>query len=245
MTTITESAEVRTDQTATTGGDPTLGGGLLAMAALFGAVQIIAGEVIPPVAVAVAVYTVFGVALLVRRRRWLVLTTVGLMALHVITSLPFLAGSLAHPETPATFLPDALIMVVALAVVARAVAWLRGRDGRRPIISAAAGVAVVLLAVSLVATAAVESVGQQPGDVTVVAEDVAFPEEVVVPAGDTLWVSNQDPLRHTLVVEGTAVRAELPGSTAVRVTADLPAGTYRYFCDVAGHEGMEGILVVR
>jgi plastocyanin len=100
--------------------------------------------------------------------------------------------------------------------------------------------------VSVVAAGGVESDVHEPGDVVVEAVGALFPEQLQAPAGGAvLWVDNQDPIRHTFVIEGTDVHAELPGSSAVRVETDLAVGTYRFFCDVPGHERMEGELVVQ
>ena len=38
---------------------------------------------------------------------------------------------------------------------------------------------------------------------------------------------------------------ELPADSPVRVELDLAPGTYRYYCDIAGHENMQGTLVVQ
>ena len=43
---------------------------------------------------------------------------------------------------------------------------------------------------------------------------------------------------------GPGRRGRVPVSTDVRIPADLAPGTYRYYCDIAGHESMEGTLVV-
>lgn len=228
-------------------GDRFVGIGLLLLTALFTGVQIMAREVIPPLAVPAVIYLGLGMAVLRRRPRWLLIIVTVLLLLHLVSSIPFIAAALAHPETAASFLPDAFITIVGLSVVAGAIAALRKtRPGRRPITVVAGVVAVLAVGVSVIAAGGVESVVQEPGDVVVEAVGTLFPEQLQAPAGRAvLWVDNQDPLRHTLVIEGTDVHAELPGSTAVRVEADLAPGTYRFFCDVPGHERMEGELVVQ
>jgi uncharacterized cupredoxin-like copper-binding protein len=60
-----------------------------------------------------------------------------------------------------------------------------------------------------------------------------------------LWVDNQDPFHHTFVIDGTDVREVLVASSSVRVPVDLAPGSYRFWCDVPGHESMEGVLDVR
>lgn len=225
-------------------GDRFVAAGLFLLTALFIGVQLLAGEIIPPLAVPALIYVALGAAIARRGSRWLRITAVVLPLLHLLTSIPFLAEALAHPETPASFLPDAFIVIVALSVVAGAIAGLRRAATRRPIVLVAGVAALGAVAISLVAAAGVESAARQPGDVTVEAVGAEFPARVQVPTGAALWVDNQDPFRHTLVIEDTDVHVELTGSTAVRVDADLAPGTYRYFCSVPGHEAMEGELVV-
>ena len=55
---------------------------------------------------------------------------------------------------------------------------------------------------------------------------------------------NEDPIRHTFVIEELEVSLELPANTARRVDFDAASGTYRFFCDVPGHDDMVGVLTV-
>lgn len=228
-------------------GDRFVAAGLLLLAGLFVVVQVLAGEVIPPLAVPAVLYAGFGLALLRWRPRWLLLTVAGLVVVHVVTSIPFIVGSLSHPETPATFLPDALIVIGAVTVAAAAAFGFRGGGTRaRRRLTIGAGVAAVGAgAITALAAGQVTADPQQPGDVAVTAEQTRYPDRVELPTDGVLWVDNQDAFRHTLVVEGTDVHVELPGSASVRVPTDLEPGTYRYYCDVPGHERMQGELVVR
>jgi plastocyanin len=246
MTAVAERPAQHLEADHAPAGDRFVGTGLLLITALFAAIQLLAGEVIPPLAVPGLIYATLGMVVLRRRPRWLLVSVAALLVLHLATSIPFFAAALAHPETPASFIPDALIGIVAVATIAGAILGLRGATSRRAITVVAAALALVAIGVSLVAAGGVESAVQQPGDVVVEAAGAQFPAQLQVPAnGAGLWVDNQDPFRHTIVVEGTDLHAELPGSTAVRVETDLAPGTYRYFCDVPGHERMEGELVAR
>ena len=104
----------------------------------------------------------------------------------------------------------------------------------------------LLAAGSLVAAANVEDDVARPGDAEIVAADFAFPD--VVETGTTstgVLVRNSDRGRHTFVVEGQTAAVEIPASSEVRVALDLAPGSYRYYCNVPGHEAMEGALVVR
>jgi plastocyanin len=246
MATVAERPDVRLDTEPPRAGDRFVGSGLLLLAALFVSVQVMAREVIPPLAIPAVVYAALGAAVLWQARRWLVITTIVLIVAHVASSIPFLAEALAHPETPASFLPDALIIIVAVAVFAGAIAGLRGVVTRRPITLTGGVLAAVVVVISAVAASGVDADVLQAGDVPIEAVGAYFPAQVQVPAGGAvLWVDNQDPFRHTLVIEGTDVHVELPGSTSVRVPTDLAPGTYRYLCDVPGHERMTGELVAR
>ena len=244
MTAVTMSEAVETR----TRGDRFVATSLFALAAVFVALQVIAGEITPFWGPPAALYLVLGIALLWRAPRWLVTVAMVLVVTQVGTSLPFMIPGLAHPETPASFLPDILILIGSLAVVAGAVVALRSRTqsrSRRPIGLVAGAAAVAAALVSVVSSAGVASDARQAGDVDVVAQHVAYPQRVEVDRRGALWIDNRDPFRHTFVVEGTELRAELPGATAVRVEADLAPGTYTFFCDVPGHEeSMQGALHV-
>ncbi|HUH06978.1 MAG TPA: cupredoxin domain-containing protein [Egibacteraceae bacterium] len=229
-------------------GDRFVATALIVLAVILLGFQVLADEFVPPMLAFGLVFGAIGIALALRRRRWLLITAIVLVVLNVGGGMPFFLANIAHPESPLSFLLEAFRLLAALTAGIGAIAGLRGaRPGaRRPIALAAAGLAVAAVVSSLVVVAGVDSDLRQADDVAVEVGKVAFPERVEAPAGAAvLWVDNQDPIRHTLVIEGAGVHAELPASAAVRVTADLAAGTYRFFCDVPGHEHMEGELVVR
>lgn len=246
MTAVAPRPDVAIDpQPPAPRGDRFVGVGLLLLAVLFVTIQLLAREVIPPLAVSALIYAALGAVVLRRRSRWLLIGVTALLVVHLVTSIPFFTAALAHPETPANFLPDTFIGIVALATIAGAIAGLRGASNRRPITIIASAFAVLAVGV-VVAVGGAESSPRQPGDVAVEAFRAQFPAQLEVPSGGAvLWVDNQDALRHTLVIEGTDVHVELPGSTAVRVETDLVQGTYRYFCDVPGHDAMQGEIVAR
>jgi plastocyanin len=229
-------------------GDRFVAGATLTVALLLLAIQVLAGEIIPPLAAFGAVYLGLAVALSRRRSRWLLVTVAVLLALHLVMNIPFFAAGLTHPESPASFLFEAFMAIAMTVALAGAIGGLRGaRSGvRRALAGGGIGLALVAVAVSLIAASTVTSEARETGDVPVVAAATAFPERVEVPAnGAALWITNEDPFHHTLVVEDAGVRESLPAMTAVRATLDLAPGTYRFFCDVPGHERMEGELVAR
>lgn len=236
-----------TTDTRTTG-DRFVGGGLLVLAAIFIILMVLAGEVTPFWVMPAVVYLALGATIMWRAPRWLLVIAVVIPLLQVGTSLPFITPGLTHPETPASFLPDVFVIITSIVVVAGAVLALRRSSGRarRPIAAFAMLLAVAAVLTSVVAASAVSSDERQPGDVAVAAANVDYPERVDALQGGSLWVQNQDPFRHTFVVEGTDVHTELPGTSAVRLDMSLAPGTYRFFCDVPGHEeAMRGALYVK
>jgi plastocyanin len=228
------------------GGDRFVGTALVLLAALMVAIQVLAGHVIPPLIVFGAVYGTLGVTVLRRRSRRLLIAAAVLTGLQLLTSIPFFLENLGHPESPIGFLAESFALLLGITVIIGAVGGLRGaRPGsRRPVALVAGGLAAVAVAIAAIAVAGVDSDAREPGDVPVTAANSHYPEQVQVPAGEAvLWVENTDLFHHTLVVEGTDVRAVLPASTAVRVPVDLAPGTYRYLCDVPGHDAMTGEIV--
>ncbi len=91
----------------------------------------------------------------------------------------------------------------------------------------------------------------EDADVTVIAEDIDFPnKEFTASAGElTIGYVNDGSIRHTLVIEGVDAWETLTvssnGDTASG-SVELEAGEYTLFCDVPGHRGagMEGTLTV-
>jgi plastocyanin len=249
MSAVTQRSDARAVQPpddAAQRGDRFVGNGLLLLAGIMVGIQVAAAHIIPPVAVFAVLYA--GLGLSVRRwpKRWLLVAALVFTALHLVTSIPFFRENLAHPESPVGFIAESFALLVGVAVIAGAIAGLRGaRPGsRRPIALITGGLAAAAVVVALIAAAGVDGDARQPGDVPVTAAASQYPEQVQVPAGEAvLWVDNTDLFHHTLVIEGTDVRAVLPASTAVRVPVGLAPGTYRYLCDVPGHDAMAGELV--
>ncbi len=59
--------------------------------------------------------------------------------------------------------------------------------------------------------------------------------------------TNDSPVPHDVTIEGEGSSDVISGGTTTDLKiADLPAGTYTYFCSVPGHEqaGMKGTLTV-
>jgi len=223
--------------------------GLVALLTSVVATMWIIGEVIPPLVIMGAVIGVLSAVAGKWGYKWPVAFVTAVLALAFVgLNLPFVMEDLGHPETFFSFFPTVVMLVLAGVVAVAGVA-----NGMR--LSTAAivpGIATLGVAVagagilSLVATAGVDSDARQAGDVVVTAQSTEFPEVLEASAGTTwFYIDNKDRVRHTFVIEGQDYKVELPGSTARRLEVSLPAGTYRFYCDVPGHDVlMEGELKV-
>ncbi|HET6663958.1 MAG TPA: hypothetical protein VFG94_06855, partial [Acidimicrobiales bacterium] len=209
------------------------------------AVMALVGEVIPPLLVG-ALLTGVGIALVQRRPRAGIAMFGILALLLVITGAPFAGPSLAHPESPTSFVHGAIHLLSRLVAVAAAVgAW---RDAS-PVTARRTGwvsgaVVGATLAVAAVATVAVDGDTAEDGDVVVAVEGAEFPETVRVATGGSLFVENDDLIHHSFTVDGTDISHQLPARTGVRFTVDLAPGTYEVICEVPGHDAMQADLVV-
>jgi plastocyanin len=205
----------------------------------------LSGEVIPPLA-AGAVVTLVSLLLLRRFPR----TCIGVLGvtnlLLAVSSAPFAAPALAHPDSPVAFTHSMIHLVGHLLAVAAAVAaWRRASPaGARWTGLAAAGLLAVTVVVGMASAALTTSQTAQAGDVPVAVRGFAFPAEVRVPSGGTLFIDNADVLRHTFSVEGIDLAQELPERSSARLEVNLDPGTYQVICEVPGHESMTGTLIV-
>jgi plastocyanin len=124
----------------------------------------------------------------------------------------------------------------------------RGAGGRAArLVTLIGALAVPLgLALSVVLRLTMPAVEAQPGDVAVTIAEFAFPDRTEAAAGSVAFVvRNDDPIAHTFTVEGLGIDAAVPGGSTIRVAADAEPGEYPFVCRVAGHEFMEGTLVVQ
>lgn len=222
-----------------------LGLGLGLTALMLVVIMALAGEVIPPALLLAVVMVATAVGAARSDARWLRWLGAAVPTLLLIAFAPFLVADLGHPESPASFGPTFVLAVCALgSIVAGVSAALRRPVGLRRVWGTAGVVVLAGVALTVVQGTGVQADAAQPGDVVVEAAYPSFPAQVSVAVGDGLLLHNADPIRHTFVVEGEGIAQELPGSTDRRLAVDLPAGEYRFFCDVPGHESMEGTLVV-
>lgn len=85
-------------------------------------------------------------------------------------------------------------------------------------------------------------------EVTITAHDIYFdPSEVHIKAGKVKFIlPNEGAAPHDFSIDELNISVALaPGATET-VEADIPAGTYTYYCNIPGHKeaGMVGTLVV-
>jgi plastocyanin len=229
-------------------GDRLVGGSLLLVASLLFGLQILAGHLIPPLAIFGTVTAVLGGVTLRRRPRWLLIVDALVAVLYLVGSAPFMAANLAHPESPGSFLAEVFVLLAFLSVLAGVVLRLRGAafPARRRAVVGAVAVAVLATVGSLVAAATVDVEARQNGDIAIASDRSLFPSEVEMPAGDAvLWLDNRDPFHHTFLIDDTDIREVMPANSSVRVPVDLAPGSYRFWCDVPGHDSMVGVLHVR
>ena len=220
------------------------GSGMMAFG--FVLITTLAGEVIPPVVVMAVLFAALAVLLRKVSTPWPVYAGIALPVLAMVGNAPFVVADIGHPESAAGFVPMALVLFAALFTsVSSAIARFGPSIAVRPVATATVGLGVLAVAGSVAMTASLDDDERRDGDVGVLASNVEYPAELRVPEGEVgFYIENDDVLRHTFLIEGTSVEQEVPGSTARRVSADLEPGAYRYYCDVPGHEDMEGTLVV-
>lgn len=209
--------------------------------------QLLAGQVIPPVAVIGAVFAVLAMFLQGERRR-LGLVAAGLAALAVGGNLPGIIDDLANPSTAPAFLLTLVAVSSVVVVIVSGVSAFRGgsTDPAKALYYGWAGVVAVGVVVAMSAASGVESASPLAGDVEVVARAVEFDtDRIVVPAGESgFWLDNQDGVRHTFTIEGTGYEIDAPGLSSQRAEFDLAPGRYEVICAVPGHENMRIDLVV-
>lgn len=96
--------------------------------------------------------------------------------------------------------------------------------------------------------AATTESGASEQEVTITAHDIYFdPAEVHIKAGKvTFNLPNEGAAPHDFSIDELGIQVDLPPGATQSVEADIPAGTYQFYCNVPGHKdaGMVGTLVV-
>lgn len=219
----------------------------IAMVVWSAVLQVLAGTVIPPVAVIGVVFLAFAAGLTGERRR-LGLGVAIFSGLAVLGNLPVIADELQNPDSAPAFILN-LFSLSAVVVAATAGVSAYRRRSTAPIRSVAAvavGVFVAGTVISLLAAAASGSEAALPTDVTVVARHVAWdPDAIVVPADASgVWVDNLDGIRHTFTVPALGIDVEVPAWRARRIALDAPPGTYEVICLVPTHSAMTANITI-
>lgn len=85
-------------------------------------------------------------------------------------------------------------------------------------------------------------------EVNIVGHDIYFdPAEVTIAAGAVTFIlPNEGAAAHNFAIDELGISVDMPAGTTQTLEADIPAGTYEYYCNVPGHKaaGMVGTLVV-
>lgn len=209
--------------------------------------QVLAGQLIPPVAIIGVVFGGLAIFLVGERPR-LGLTAAVLALLSLVGNLPMTIDELSHPSSAPAFLLTLVVTTAAVVLMLAGLAAFRGSstDSVRALYYGWGGVAVVGVVVALSAASGVASAQPAPDDVQVVARGVEFnADEIVVEAGETgFWLDNQDSIRHTFTIEELGYEIDAPSMSAQRADFNLEPGQYQVICAVPGHENMAIDLVV-
>lgn len=211
------------------------------------ALQFLAGEPIPPVAVIGAVFLAF-VPFIDARRSKLGLALAIVAVLSVGGNLPLILDELSHPESAPAFILTLLsVLGAAMALVGGlGVFFGWAADSGRRVVFGAALVFVVGAFTSASIAANTVSDGARSSDVEVVTQQVAFdPTEISIETEDTgIWIDNRDGIRHTFTVPELGIDLDVPALKSRRVDIAAAPGTYQIFCEVPGHESMTATLTV-
>ena len=209
--------------------------------------QLIAGTLIPPVAVIGAAFLVFA-PFLARERRKTGLGLAVFAVLAVAGNLPGILDDLSHPASaPAFILTLASVLGAGLATVGGLGMFFRwAPDAGRRLVVAAATIFVVGSFTSASIAATTESDSALPADVAVVAESVEWhPGHVTMTSGSSgIWVDNRDGIRHTFTVPELDIDLEIPALKTRRIDVEAAPGTYQIVCEVPGHEDMTATLTI-
>lgn len=209
--------------------------------------QVLAGELIPPVTIIGIVFAVLAVFLRGERRR-LGLAAAVLAAISIAGNLPMNLDELSHPSTPPAFLLTVTAVSASLVIVISGLAAFRGAADaqKRAVYYSWGGLGILAIVIAVGAASGVDSAQPLDDDVQVVASGVQYDtDEIVVTAGENgFWLDNRDGIRHTFTIEELGLEIEAPGLSAQRAEFDLEPGRYRVICTVPGHDNMHIDLVV-
>ncbi|HWB70861.1 MAG TPA: cupredoxin domain-containing protein [Egibacteraceae bacterium] len=228
---------------------------------LFAAVGALASFLVPmllegrvePFLLSMAAPFAVGIPVLLRWPRvgavWLGVVSVATL----LSSAPFLADALTHPESLTDFIPLVVLVLSLLVGTIAAIPSFRAGAAvdaaSRPARTIAIGAGALAAAAALLSVAAftaLDNAPAQPGDIRVVTEHLEFlPSQVNADGGTiSVHVSNNDSTRHTFTIDELAVDLNVPPGTTQRVTFSAEPGTYRFYCRPHA-PGMQGELAIR
>jgi plastocyanin len=121
---------------------------------------------------------------------------------------------------------------------------------KRSVVAAVSAAPLLLLIACGGSSSGSSSAPPSDADLVVIGKEYKFDKaEYTVKAGAVkISYSDKGTLTHSLIVEGfPGSKINLgPGQTKTK-TVTLPAGTYKLYCDLSGHEalGMKSVLVVQ
>lgn len=162
-----------------------------------------------------------------------------------------LSNLLAHEELADLLLPGfhALIGLVGLVAPVPLILWKLNPEGGKAAL--VGGVATTLLLVVMTASYLSVRRGEKQGaektDISIVAENTSFSVDqiTVAPGRISVHFSNDDFFWHTFTIDELDVDLKVPVGGERRVTFDAPAGKYRFYCRIPGHElRMKGRLLI-
>ena len=173
----------------------------------------------------------------------------GLISLvFIVMNAPFIIPTLAVPASVVDFVSTAWLLLAALTAAIASGMALRAEGpapAARTFQRVMAGLAVLVVVLSLVATATYEDASQQEGDIEVVAEDIEYPETLPAQSGTVaVFVTNNDPTYHTFTIDELDVHVDIPANSTARVEFEADSGEYTFYC-VPHESDMEGTLQVQ
>jgi plastocyanin len=207
-------------------------------------------------AAVLAAFVLIGLALLRFRSGWFGVALLGLVfAEPLIWTLSGAVSNILRGERfVAIIIPSALAALSLAGVIAAVAVVVRRRDpyaGEKWASMTAFG-AASLFVLFIAASFFFRREGKpvvQPTDILLDAENMAFShKELVANTRDiTIHLDNHDLWWHTFTIDELGIDLQVPMGANQQITFNAPPGTYRYYCNVPGHEdiGMHGTLTVK
>ena len=164
-------------------------------------------------------------------------------------NMPFIIPTLKVPASPVDFVSTAWLLLAAItAVIAGFMAFQQSQSEDRPrmVQRVMAGLALVVLLLSVIATATYDDAAEQEGDIQLTAEEFEFsPEELDGSSGTAaVLVTNNDASYHTFTIDELDVHLDIPAGTTARVEFEAEAGEYEFYC-VPHESDMQGTLTIQ